>query len=285
MIELHDIRYVRVGASNLDVSVRFAQEIIGLELVGRDGRMAWLRGDDRDHNLCFTAGDPREFSVGFELYTAAALEAAAGELRQRGVEVHRGTEQECVERRVGAFINFNDPSGNSIDLVVRPHHSGRRYFPSRDAGITEFGHIGLNTTDPKRDEVFWTETFNARVSDRIGDAALLRIDPVHHKIAMFPTDKPGVQHINFQVASVDDVMRSWYFLRSKDIEIAFGPGRHPTSTAIFLYFYGPDDIIYEYSHGVMRIEDDVTHVPRQFPFINSSFCMWGAVPNIKEFKK
>lgn len=285
MIELQDIRYVRVGASNLEASLRFAQEVIGLELVGRAPHMAWLRGDDRDHNLCFTAGDPREFSVGFEVRSDAALEAAAEDLRRRGLEVHRGTGQECADRRVGAFISFNDPSGNNIDLVVRPHHSGRRYFPSRDAGITAFGHIGLNTTDPRRDEAFWTEVFNARVSDRIGDAALLRIDPVHHKVAMFPTDKPGVQHINFQVASIDDVMRSWYFLRSQGVEIAFGPGRHPTSTAMFLYFYGPDDIIYEYSHGVVRIEDDAGHVPRQFPFENSSFCMWGAVPNIKEFKK
>ncbi len=285
MIQLHDIRYVRVGASNLDASVRFAQEIVGLELVGREPRMAWLRGDNRDHTLCLTDGGPKQFSVGFELLTDAALEAAANELRQLRFDVHHGTEPECADRRVGAFINFSDPSGNSIDLVVRPHHSGRRYFPSRDAGITEFGHIGLNTTNPKRDEAFWTQVFNARVSDRIGDAALLRIDAVHHKIAMFPTDKPGVQHINFQVASIDDVMRSWYFLRSKDVQIAFGPGRHPTSTAMFLYFYGPDDIIYEYSYGVMRIEDESNHVPRQFPFVNSSFCMWGAVPNIKEFKK
>ena len=137
--------------------------------------------------------------------------------------------------------------------------------------------------DAPRDEQFWCGVFNCRVSDRIGDAALLRIDPVHHKMAMFPTDRPGIQHINFQVQSVDDIMRSWYFLQEREVRIAFGPGRHPTSTAIFLYFYGPDDVIWEYSHGVRLIEDEDTYVPRQFPFTKSSFCMWGAVPNIKEF--
>jgi 2,3-dihydroxy-p-cumate/2,3-dihydroxybenzoate 3,4-dioxygenase len=58
------------------------------------------------------------------------------------------------------------------------------------------------------------------VSDRIGDAALLRIDEVHHTIALFPTDRPGIQHINHQVATGDDVMRSFYFLSERGV-----PGR------------------------------------------------------------
>ncbi len=79
-----------------------------------------------------------------------------------------------------------------------PHHSGRRYFPSRDAGVTGFSHIGLRTLDARRDEAFWTGLLSARVSDRIGEAPLLRIDEVHHKIALFPSSYPGVQHINHQ---------------------------------------------------------------------------------------
>jgi uncharacterized protein (DUF1778 family) len=33
----------------------------------------------------------------------------------------------------------------------------------------------------------------ARVSDRIGDAALLRVDEVHHTIALFPADRAGIK--------------------------------------------------------------------------------------------
>src|SRR5438132_5229302 len=38
----------------------------------------------------------------------------------------------------------------------------------------------------------------------------------------------------------DDIMRSYYFLREQNVRIRFGPGRHPTSGAMFLYFEGPD---------------------------------------------
>jgi 2,3-dihydroxy-p-cumate/2,3-dihydroxybenzoate 3,4-dioxygenase len=179
---------------------------------------------------------------------------------------------------------FEDPTGNAIELVARPAHSGRRYFPSRDAGITSFSHIGLHSIAPRTDEVFWTTVCNARVSDWIGEAPLLRIDPVHHRVALFPSQRSGVQHINHQVESIDDVMRSYYFLREKNVRIRFGPGRHPTSGAMFLYFEGPDGMIYEYSCGVRHITDEEGYRPRQFPAVNSSFCAWGAVPDIPEFE-
>jgi 2,3-dihydroxy-p-cumate/2,3-dihydroxybenzoate 3,4-dioxygenase len=46
-------------------------------------------------------------------------------------------------------------------------------------------------------------------------------------------------------------------------------------------------MIFEYSTGVRLIqpEDEATYQPRQFPRGNESFCMWGAVPDIAEFRK
>jgi 2,3-dihydroxy-p-cumate/2,3-dihydroxybenzoate 3,4-dioxygenase len=183
-------------------------------------------------------------------------------------------------------LNFKDPSGNSMDLVLRAHASGVRFFPSRDCGVWSFSHIGMRTTDPKRDEAFWTGTLNARVSDRIGDAPLMRIDEVHHKIALFPSSFAGVQHINHQVHDLDDVMRSYYFLLGQGVRILFGPGRHPTSGAVFLYFEGPEGMVYEYSTGVRLIkpEEEASYRPRKFPSIASSFCMWGSRPDIPEFR-
>ncbi|MEX1058457.1 MAG: VOC family protein, partial [Natronospirillum sp.] len=141
------------------------------------------------------------------------------------------------------------------------------------------------SSDAARDEKFWTEIMGARVSDWVGHAPLLRIDEIHHKVALFPSDRPGVQHINHQVESIDDVMRSWYFLNSKQVPIQFGPGRHPTSTAMFLYFEGPDGMVFEYSSGVSSITDEANYLPRQFPFEAAGLCMWGSKPLIKEFKE
>ena len=63
-----------------------------------------------------------------------------------------------------------------------------------------------------------------------------------------------------------------------------GPRRHPQSTAIFLYFLGPEGFTYEYSFGVRRIEDEAAWVPRTFdPDEPGSIDMWlgpsAAVPS------
>lgn len=284
--DLHDIRYVRIGSDDLDESVRFATEILGLELMERDRSCAYLRGDDRDHNICYTRGRDSGQVTGWEVGSMAALDAAAAEFEAAGVRVRAGTAEEREQRRVRGLLVLNDPSGNTIELVARPAASGRRYFPTRDAGITHFSHVGLHTRDAPADEAFWVANLGAKVSDWIGDAALIRINEVHHNVALFPSTKAGVQHVNFQVESQDDIMRSWYLLQNRNVKIVFGPGRHPTSGARFLYFQGPDDMIYEYSTGVRMItaEDEKTYVPRSFPREPSSFCMWGSLPDIPEFK-
>ena len=288
MIHLHDIRYVRLGTSDLTGATRYAERILGLREGARHGNSktsehVYFRSDDRDHTLVYYAGDPSDHTIGFEVLDHGELESAATELELLQQKVHIGTAAECEERHVRAFINFRDPSGNSIDLVLNPHHSGVRFFPTRDTGNTGFSHVGLRTTNAPRDEKFWTQVLNAKVSDRIGDAPLLRIDEIHHKIALFPSTGAGVQHINHQVASVDDIMKAWYFMQREGIRIVFGPGRHPTSGAMFLYFEGPDGMTYEFSSGVRSITDP-THHPRQFPFQPDSLCMWGSKPDIPEFR-
>jgi 2,3-dihydroxy-p-cumate/2,3-dihydroxybenzoate 3,4-dioxygenase len=81
--------------------------------------------------------------------------------------------------------------------------------------------------------------------------------------------------MNFQVATIDDVFRNWHFLVEHGVEIEMGPGRHPQSTAIFLYFLGPEGFTYEYSFGVRRIEDDEAWRPRTFdPDEPGSIDMW-----------
>ncbi len=286
MTDLHDIRYVRIGSDDLDTSVRFATEILGLELTERDASSAYLRGDDRDHNICYTRGRDSGQVTGWEIASMDALDNAAAELDAAGVKVRAGTADEKELRRVGGLIVISDASGNVMDLVARPAASGRRYFPTRDAGISHFSHVGLHTKDAGADETFWVNHLGAKVSDWIGDAPLIRINEVHHNVALFPSGKAGIQHVNFQVKEVDDIMRSFYHLQKHNVKIVFGPGRHPTSGARFLYFQGPDDIIYEYSCGVRMItaEDEKTYVPRSFPKVNSSFCMWGSEPDIPEFR-
>ena len=284
MIDLKCVCYVRLGTRDIEGATRFATDVLGLEISEVVKGAVYFKSDQREHTLYYVEGDPSDQAAAFEVGSCAALSAAASELERIGYAVHAGTPGEADSRKVREFIAFNDPSGNRIELVWRPAHSGARYHGERDAGITGFSHIGLCTTDAARDEAFWTHVCNARVSDRIGVAPLLRINEVHHSVALFPTSHPGIQHINHQVESTDDVMRSYHFLRERQIKIVFGPGRHPTSSAKFLYFEGPDGMVFEYSSGVKMIADELLYRERQFSFEPRGLCEWGSKPDVPEFR-
>jgi 2,3-dihydroxy-p-cumate/2,3-dihydroxybenzoate 3,4-dioxygenase len=286
MIELRDIHYTRIGTRDLDTAEHFATQVMGLEKVERTPDRLYLRSDHRHHTLCYFWGDPSEQIIAFDLTSWQALDAAYAYLQAQGVPCGRGSIEEAADRHVQGFIWFLDPTGNCIELLARPHDSARRYFPARDAGVTGFGHVGLCTTEPVRDQAFWLQHFNAMVSDWIGPCPLMRVNPRHHQMALFPSIRKGIQHINYQVQDFDDVMRSYYFLKEKGIKIVFGPGRHATSGAIFVYFEGPDGMVYEYSNSDRKIiENPASYRPRQFPMDPSSFCVWGAKPDIAEFKE
>ena len=278
MITLTDIAYVRSGAADLDAATRFATEIVGLELAAPygDQGVAHLRADHRHHCLALVEGPSGVIASGFTVADSDALDAAETELERSGLAVRRGSAAEARSRRVREFVAFDDPFGNRIELVSHQETVGRPVAFGRSAGITEFGHLCLDAPDVHEAYRFWSTRFNARVSDWLGDAAcLMRIDPVHHKLAVFRGDDPGLCHMNFQVATIDDLFRNWHFLRSKNVEIEMGPGRHPQSTAIFLYFLGPEGFTYEYSFGVRRIEDEASWVPRTFdPDEPGSIDMW-----------
>jgi 2,3-dihydroxy-p-cumate/2,3-dihydroxybenzoate 3,4-dioxygenase len=277
MITLIDIAYVRSGVADLEAAVRFATDIVGLELAApTELGVAHLRADHRQHCLALVQGPSGVISSGFTVADLDALTAAENDLERAGVSVRRGSAQEARSRRVREFIAFDDPFGNRLELVAQQESIARPVNFARAAGITEFGHLCLDSPDVHEAYRFWNSHFNARVSDWIGDGAcLMRIDPVHHKLAVFRGERPGLCHINFQVATIDDVFRNWHFLLEHGVEIEMGPGRHPQSTAIFLYFLGPEGFTYEYSFGVRRIEDEAAWVPRTFdPDELGSIDMW-----------
>ncbi len=277
MIKLSDIAYVRSGVADLGKAVDFATRIVGLELAEpTEPGVAHLRADARHHCLALVEGQSGVIASGFEVADDDALAAAETELEQAGYRVRRGSRDEARSRRVRNVIGFDDPFGNRLELVSQQETITRPIRFARPAGIHEFGHLCLDAPDVHEAYRFWNSTFSARVSDWIGDAAcLIRFDPVHHKLAVFQGDEPGLCHVNFQVDSIDDVFRNWHFLVDNGVEIIQGPGRHPQSTAIFVYFLGPEDFTYEYSFGGRLILDEQTWRPRTFdPAEPGSIDMW-----------
>lgn len=282
MIAIDQLRYVRLGTRDLPAAIDFAGRVLGLQLVDRSENTAYFRSDMRDHTLVFFLGDSTESAVGFEIHGRAQFDAAIAELSQHGIETVTGSEQACAVRKVRALASFRDSASNLIELVLRPLNSPSRYFPARDAGIVGLQGVALRSADVPGCEALWTTLFNGRVSDWVGEAAFLRFDQAHHRLAYYASEGRGILSIDFSVENVDLLMRNNYFLQSAQVKIVHGPGRRPTSNQIFVTFAGPDETLFSFVTEGTEIADEIGHRPRQFARAASSFCAWGSESHIRE---
>jgi 2,3-dihydroxy-p-cumate/2,3-dihydroxybenzoate 3,4-dioxygenase len=266
--------YVRLAVSELHASARFMSDIFGLQRVaGQDGEIAF-RSDDRYRTVSLAANATEDTSVGIEVWDERALEAIGKRLRDLGFAVTDAAPAECRRRYVQSALLAEDASRNRVDLVVRPSRSGRRYFPPRDAGIVQFHSVGLRTTDHVRDVAFW-KAVGAEVSDWVGDIAYLRIDGMHHRIALYPSKRNGLLYAAFEVEALDQIMQNSYFMQESQIKIVQGPGREAASRQIFLHVQGPDGLIFSYVNGMAEYGDR-PRLARQFPLTATSLCDWGS---------
>jgi 2,3-dihydroxy-p-cumate/2,3-dihydroxybenzoate 3,4-dioxygenase len=266
--------YVRLAVSEPNASARFVSDIFGLQRVAdQDGEIAF-RSDDRFRTVSLGRKDTDDASVGIEVWDAAALAEIDRRLRDLGFVVREATADECRRRYVQSALLMEDASGNRIDLVVRPTRSGRRYFPTRDAGIVALHGVGLRTIDHARDLAFW-RALGAEVSDWVGDIAYLRIDGLHHRVALYPSKRSGLLYVAFEVEALDQIMQNSYFMQENQIRIVQGPGREAASRQMFLHVEGPDGLIFSYVNGMDELGEK-PRLARQFPLVSASLCDWGS---------
>jgi 2,3-dihydroxy-p-cumate/2,3-dihydroxybenzoate 3,4-dioxygenase len=278
---LEKLCYVRIGVPDLAAAAAFATRILGLEPAGGDDARAFFKSDFRDYSLCFVATDQAYSCLAFEVRTMERLDDVAASLQALGLRPRRGEPQDCAERRVKAFVAFSDFSGNEVEIVWRPLVSGWRFFPSRDTGIQGLLSVDVRSTHIAEDEPLWTQIFGAEVSDRVGDGCYLRIDDMHHRLSLHPSDKAGILSINFAVEGIDQIMQSSYFLHDSQSRIVHGPGRTPASGEIFLRFEAPGGQVFSFSTGMDRISDE--HRTRQYRQAAGSHCLWGSQSLLPEF--
>lgn len=279
-VTYRDLRYVRVAVDDLDAASRFATEVFGLEAGARDEAYARFRSDARAYALCYTtAGDGGAVA----LTVAEAKDLDAAEARLAAWAPRRLTAEEAARRLVKAGLAVVAPNGVTVEIVWRPLASGWRYHGPRDAGITGFQAVQLACTDVAANETFWVEGIGATVSDWAGEAAFLRIDEAHHRIALYPSDRDGLLGATWAVEGINNVMQDWYFLQGRQLPIAHGPGRQPTSGAMFVTTRGPGGLLYSHAADTASGPEIAQRGPRQFADTALSHCAWGSPCTVREF--
>jgi len=125
----------------------------------------------------------------------------------------------------------------------------------RDRPI-RLSHVVLNSADVDAAERFATAQLGFRVSDRTRHMTFLRCNNVHHCVAYARAGYSSLNHVAFEMADVDGVMRGIGRLRDAGYPCVWGPGRHGPGNNVFGYFVGPHGALIEYTSEVSEAGDD-----------------------------
>jgi len=127
--------------------------------------------------------------------------------------------------------------------------------PHRDRPI-RLSHIVLNSADVDAAERFAVSQLGFKVSDRTRHMTFLRCNRTHHCIAYARAGYSSLNHVAFEMADVDGVMRGIGRLRDAGYPCVWGPGRHGPGNNVFGYFVGPHGGLVEYTSEVSEAGDD-----------------------------
>jgi catechol 2,3-dioxygenase-like lactoylglutathione lyase family enzyme len=129
--------------------------------------------------------------------------------------------------------------------------------------IGKLGHVVLNVRDVEQSARFYTEVLGFEISDVYpeemvpGGMVFLRCSPDHHGIALVgslkePAANADLNHIAFEVATLDEVLRAYDHLRQHQVQIDFA-GRRRAGCQIAVEFRDPDNHRLEIYWGIDQI--------------------------------
>jgi 2,3-dihydroxybiphenyl 1,2-dioxygenase len=292
MTTIHEIMQVGVGMPDREKFETFARDLMGFPVSrSPDGAVTYVRPDQYQHRIAArTAPQPVLNYVGFDVGGPRQLAEWETKLTAHGIDWRRGSPAECVERHSTNFIEFKDPDGHPLALSYGFEVDKQPVRYTRDLSVLRLGHVLLTVGDTRRSHDFYTGVLGFRLSDwvYVDDnvrLCFLRCNERHHSLALapcMPGKSPRLQHVMLEVESLDDVMRSYHFLRIHKAPIGMGPGRHINCQTVHVYVQTPGGFAVEFGWGHRRL-DDATHQPIVYP-VGSPVDIWGGDIQSPEFE-
>ncbi|MEU8599767.1 VOC family protein [Streptomyces parvulus] len=271
---LRALRSVELLTPDYAEAVDFYEEVWGLQVVEAEHSASWLRGTgDEHHALRLT----RSETIGlgrlvFAVGTPAEIDEAARRLRARGIALV--TEPGPLDQVGGGYgLRFHDLDGRLVELSADTWAvTARGRDVSLPVGVT---HAVLNTPDIDASVAFYRDVLGMRVSDwSEHQMAFLRCGSDHHCVAFNQAPWVSLNHVAYEMASLDHFMRGLGRLRHHGITPEWGPGRHGPGNNTFSYFTDPTGLVCEYTTEVAQIVEDtwICKVWRRTPELSD---LWG----------
>lgn len=207
--------------------------------------------------------------VGFAVRDQDALESVRQELERQDLNL---VGNDCDGLLHGAW-GLADPDGNRVFFGVSSTRE------ASDTGLYgALQHVAYGTQRLPQMVSFYRDVLGFAEVDRVRNDAgvvkvcFLRSNHEHHSVAIFQSDRVGLDHHAYDVGSWDGI-RDWAdFFSSKNAAITWGPGRHGPGNNLFVFTEDTDGNNIEISAELEVVRDRPII---DWPFQSSTLNIWG----------
>ncbi len=234
------LRSIELGVTDLNRSAAFYSHIWGLEPVVSDADTIHLRGNGSEHHVVTLRERPKTAMIG--VHFAANDKTAVDELHAK-----------------------------ACDVAGHPNVVNDRSKPLK------LSHVVLNSAKIDEQTAFFIDLLGFRLSDSTDMMDFIRCCADHHSIALARGEGPSLNHMAYEVASIDGLMRGAGRMKQNGFNIEWGVGRHGPGDNVFSYFVEPNGFVVEYTSEIEQVDEstftfhDATYW-RNFPMRP---CRWG----------
>lgn len=256
-IRIGALRGIMMRGPGLTETLPFYEDMWGLSLAHAEDGTVYLRGNGSETFLYGLKDAPVygiEY-VHFAMPDRASMDTLYTQLKGKGAVV------------LGAPAEFDDYPGGYGFEILDPDMRRLRFrtdalvHAERDewAKPRKVSHVVLNTPDMEAVQKFYSEVLEFRVSDYSADQMVfLRCNQDHHSIALVRAKYPSVNHVAFEMKSLDAFMRGIGRMKQKGHVPSWGVGRHGPGNNPFAYFVSPSGFVIEFT-AELQIIDEATH--------------------------
>jgi catechol 2,3-dioxygenase len=276
-VPITHLGHAELKVTDVAASTAYFRDLLGLQISEeRPGQTLFRAWQDWDHHtLMLTEGDESGLGhMGWRVPKKAHAEELKAKLEGAGVTTSWVDGSDALAH--GDALRFNTPGGIPMELYweVKKYEAPPEMvsrLPSHPSRMTHYGaaprrfdHCTFIVNDVPAEQEFLTSVLGIRHNYLIDGpdgsrwGSWMSCNNVSHEIALTKSfDQSGgrLHHVAYYADSPDEVLRAASLLVDHGYELEWGPGKHGTSGATFLYFREPSGNRVEIWTGGMLIFD------------------------------
>jgi len=257
------LRGIMMRGPGLTQTLPFYEDMWGLELVHQGNDTAYLRGTGSEPFL-YGLKEGAVFGVEyvhFGMPDRAAADALHAQCLARGAAV-LGRPAEFTDWQGGYWFEILDPDNRRLRIRAGGLEMDARTDWAKPRKVS---HVVLNTPDMEGTQEFYAHVLGFRVSDYSADQMVfMRCNTDHHSIALVRNAYASVNHVAFEMPTIDEFMRGIGRMKQKGHVPTWGPGRHGPGNNPFAYFVSPSGFVIEFTTELTQI-DEASHEVQVWP--------------------